>query len=226
MNNLVKQQGCAGSGVTSFTPTGRLFSYQRDEGKETRICHRWKRDLTLPTCVPWSVSLVLFSLKPQNSLFYCCSTIPQHCVFPVNGHHDLSGCRDLCPGKVVPHTASVTLHLSWMQDKRKKPTVLQKGVTRQADYKEMGQAVSFHDILHSATALSSHQLRHPRDAGTWFLKGACTHRSGTVISHSTGGSLHPHIIKKTTHQSSSFPSEQMTRLFCFFFFFSLLNRNL
>lgn len=106
-----------------------------------------------------------------------------------------------------------------MQDKRKKPTVLQKGVTRQADYKEMGQAVLFHDILHSATALSSHQLRHPRDAGTWFLKGACTHCSGTVISHSTGGSLHPHIIKKTTHQSSSFPSEQMTRLFCFFFFF-------
>lgn len=83
------------------------------------------------------------------------------------------------------------------------------------------ETASFHDILRSATAMSSHQLRHPRDASTWFLKGSCMHHSGTVISHSSGGSLHPHTIKKktkTTHQSGSFPSEQMTKLFCSFFF--------
>lgn len=38
MNNLVEQQGRTGSGVTGFIPTGKLFSYQREAGKETRIC--------------------------------------------------------------------------------------------------------------------------------------------------------------------------------------------
>lgn len=224
MNNLVKQQGCAGSGVTSFTPTGRLFSYQREAGQETRICHRWKGDLTLPTCVPQSVSLVLLSLEPQNSLFYCCSIISQHCIFPVNGHHDRGGCRALCPGKAVLHAASVTSHLSWMQDIRKEKKKQNLFCRREWQDKQITrkwETASFHDILRSATAMSSHQLRHPRDASTWFLKGSCMHHSGTVISHSSGGSLHPHTIKKktkTTHQSGSFPSEQMTKLFCSFFF--------
>lgn len=226
MNNLVKQQGCAGSGVTSFTPTGRLFSYQREAGQETRICHRWKGDLTLPTCVPQSVSLVLLSLEPQNSLFYCCSIISQHCIFPVNGHHDRGGCRALCPGKAVLHAASVTSYLSWMQDIRKEKKKQNLFCRREWQDKQITrkwETASFHDILRSATAMSSHQLRHPRDASTWFLKGSCMHHSGTVISHSSGGSLHPHTTKKkktkTTHQSGSFPSEQMTKLFCSFFFF-------
>lgn len=170
MNNLVKQQGCAGSGVTGFIPTGRLFSYQRGEGKETRICCCWKGDLRLPTCIPHSVSLVLLPQKPQHSLFI--AVWPSYStVFP------------WCMAITVSENTAISVQADWYHTQRtkrfasflecktceKNKTVLQKGVTRQADHKEMGESALYHNILCSATALSSHPFRHQgmQVRGSW-----------------------------------------------------------
>lgn len=224
MNNLVKQQGCAGSGVTSFTPHWQAFLLSKRGGSRNQNLSPLKRR----PHITYLCSPVCLSCPPLPRAtefpFLLLFNHRQHCIFPVNGHHDRGGCRALCPGKAVLHAASVTSYLSWMQDIRKEKKKQNLFCRREWQDKQITrkwETASFHDILRSATAMSSHQLRHPRDASTWFLKGSCMHHSGTVISHSSGGSLHPHTIKKktkTTHQSGSFPSEQMTKLFCSFFF--------
>lgn len=107
MNNLVEQQGCAGSGVTGFIPTGRLFSYQREAGKETRICRCWKGDLRLYSHL---YSPFCFSCPhPPKTMafpFHCCVTVLQCSISLVHGHYYLRGYRDLC-------SASNALNLSF-----------------------------------------------------------------------------------------------------------------
>lgn len=235
MNNLVKQQGCAGSGVTSFTPHWQAFLLSKRGGSRNQNLSPLKRR----PHITYLCSPVCLSCPPLPRAtefpFLLLFNHRQHCIFPVNGHHDRGGCRALCPGKAVLHAASVTSYLSWMQDIRKEKKKQNLFCRREWQDKQITrkwETASFHDILRSATAMSSHQLRHPRDASTWFLKGSCMHHSGTVISHSSGGSLHPHTIKKKKQKQHTkvavFPQNKW--LSCsvpfFFFFFSLLNRNL
>lgn len=119
MNNLVKQQGCAGSGVTSFTPHWQAFLLSKRGGSRNQNLSPLKRR----PHITYLCSPVCLSCPPLPRAtefpFLLLFNHRQHCIFPVNGHHDRGGCRALCPGKAVLHAASVTSYLSWMQDIRK-----------------------------------------------------------------------------------------------------------
>lgn len=93
-------------------------------------------------------------------------------------------------------SASNTLHFSLNARCEKNKTILHKGVTRRADHKEMGESALYFNILCSATPLSS---QTPMDASTGLLKGSYVHHPGTVISHTSCGSLHPHTKKNPPH---------------------------
>lgn len=234
MNNLVKQQGCAGSGVTSFTPHWQAFLLSKRGGSRNQNLSPLKRRphityLCSPVCLSCP-PLPRATEFPFLLLFNHLTTLYFPCEWSSR-----SWWMQSSPPRQSGTACSISHFISFLNARHKKRKKKQNLFCRREwqdkQITRKWETASFHDILRSATAMSSHQLRHPRDASTWFLKGSCMHHSGTVISHSSGGSLHPHTIKKktkTTHQSGSFPSEQMTKLFCsfFFFFFSLLNRNL
>lgn len=223
MNNLVKQQGCAGSGVTDFTPTVKLLSERRAKKPPESVCHSWKGNLRLLTCISHStplallplshgIPILLLHLHPQPTIQYfpCGGSLPSQWMKRfLSRQSDTTAYQALC------------LFPEWnMWEKNE--TVLEKGVTRRTDHREKRESALYHSILCKATVLSSHQFRHPEDASTWFLreKGLQMYCPGTVISHACRGSLNIHI-KKTPHQSGSFPPDQMTEVFCFgtFFFF-------
>lgn len=100
MNNLVKQQGCAGSGVTDFTPIVRILSERRVKIPESLPLKRRPQINHLyfpfhPSCPP--------PPKPWHSNFIVAPPSSAHnTVFVfVNSHYHLSGCRDFCPGKAI-----------------------------------------------------------------------------------------------------------------------------
>lgn len=169
MNNLVKQQGCAGSGITDFTPTVRLLSERRVKKAES-VCHSWKGDLRLPTCISHSILLVLLPLShgipilllhlhPQPTIQYfpCEWPLPSQWMQRfLSRQGDTAAHWTLC---LFPECNTC----------EKNETILEKGATRQADHWEKGESALYHSILCKATALSSHH-RHPEDVSTWFLK--------------------------------------------------------
>lgn len=203
MNNLVKQQGCAGSGVTDFTPTVRFYqAFIREVGKKKpeSICHSWKRDLRLPTCISHSIPLVLLPLS-HGIPFFLLHLHPQNIrqYFPCEWSlPSLWMQRFLsCQSDSTEHqTFCLFLECNTWE---KNETILEKGVTRQADHRKKGESALYHSIVCKATVLSSHQFRHAEDASTWFLreKGSQMHCPGTEISHACCGSLDPHIKNPT-----------------------------
>lgn len=157
MNNLVKQQGCAGSGVTDFTPTVRLLSESRVK-KPKSVCHSWQEDLRLPTCVSHSIPLVLLPLsygipilllhfhpQPTIQYFLCERSLPSQWMQRfLSRQSDTAAHETLC---LFPESST------W----GKNETALERGVTGQADHREKGESALYHSILCKATVIPSVQ---------------------------------------------------------------------
>lgn len=153
--------------------------------------------------------------------FYCCTSVPssEHSISLVSGHYHLGGCADFCPGKaILQHIKHFASFLNARHEKRIK-LFCKKGVTRQADHKEMGESALYHCIFFSSNRAVIPSVQAPK--GCKYMvperERHGMHGSGTAISHACCGSLNPHI--KKPHQSSSFPPDHMTKLFWFAFFF-------
>lgn len=145
MNNLVKQQGCAGSGVTSFTPHWQAFLLSKRGGSRNQNLSPLKRRphityLCSPVCLSCP-PLPRATEFPFLLLFNHLTTLYFPCEWSSR-----SWWMQSSPPRQSGTACSISHFISFLNarhKKRKKKTkpVLQKGVTRQADYKEMGDCV-------------------------------------------------------------------------------------
>lgn len=235
MNNLVKQQGCAGSGVTSFTPHWQAFLLSKRGGSRNQNLSPLKRRphityLCSPVCLSCP-PLPRATEFPFLLLFNHLTTLYFPCEWSSR-----SWWMQSSPPRQSGTACSISHFISFLNarhKKRKKKTkpVLQKGVTRQADYKEMGDCVvpwyppfSNCNVIPSAQTPKGCKYVVPERLVYAPLRDC----DFTLQWWESASSHHKKKKQKQHTKVAVFPQNKW--LSCsvpfFFFFFSLLNRSL